>query len=511
MHKGTVQLKIKIVYYLQYIGFILLLTGLAFLFITFISSSSANHVVLGRYSLPLGFVILLLGALLLCGCLFAIFKPGRVISTVRRVFAIIGRVPGLLELTVAFGWIPLVFIYAAGRNLTPLAGELNFINGLWLLYAGWVFLSVAAPSGKRRKALLERLLLLGISSILCLVLLEVALRVISPGSVFTTEIELIPNLNLRIDVDLPGMSTIANHTTNKWGLRGEEPPNDWDEWFTIVTIGGSTTHCYYIDDRRTWSYLLQENLRNVNQQSWVGNGGLSGHTTRAHIIFMQEIVPVISPDLVVLLIGINDTHFSTRQGVATSGIEDETTTLRYKIFAASRLYQILYRWIQISFGDVHMLTENLTSYEPEPLDGPDIELPDDIREFCISMDEYNSNIRTIIRLARESDVQVVFMTQPMLWEDTEYWRGIQQSYYWTTSDKTRLSAASLSRILDAFNQELLVVCREEGVPCLDLALLVPHTLECFYDGVHFTEAGSVTVAELLAEFLLDEGLIEMLP
>lgn len=452
--------------------------------------------------------VLTLGILLAGGCFFAIFKPETIMSALTVIFAFAGRVPGLLELTVVFGWIPVVFLLVTGRALIPLAGELNFIKGLGLLYAGWVFLAVVVPSRERRKILLERLLMLGISSVIGLVAIELTLRAVSPGSVFTTEIELIPHLRLKIDVDLPGMSPVATHTTNRWGLRGEDPPSDWDDWFTIVTIGGSTTHCYYIDDSKTWSHLLQEKLRNVNEFIWVGNGGLSGHSTRAHISFMRDIIPAISPDMVILLIGNNDVCYSTRESRATADIQDEKTTFRYKIFASSRLLQILHRWIRINFGEVHALTENLPAYQPEPLHGLEMELPDDIRELCTSLDEYNSNIRTIIRLARESGVQVVFMTQPSLWEDTEYWRGIQETYYWTVSDDSRLSAATARRFLDVFDQELLSICIEEEVPCLDLASLIPHSFNSFYDGVHFNEDGSARVAEFLSEFLLEEGLVQ---
>jgi lysophospholipase L1-like esterase len=126
-----------------------------------------------------------------------------------------------------------------------------------------------------------------------------------------------------------------------------------------------------------------------------------------------------------------------------------------------------------------------------------------------TLDEYAENIRTIIRLGREQGVQVVFMTQPSLWDDTPYWRGIRESYYWTESDSTMISAATTWRLLEVFNHELISICRREGVPCLDLASLVPHSSRYFYDGMHFNEAGAALVAELLADFLVEQGLIRV--
>ena len=51
------------------------------------------------------------------------------------------------------------------------------------------------------------------------------------------------------------------------------------------------------------------------------------------------------------------------------------------------------------------------------------------------------------------------------------------------------SCATMARMLDRFNDELMAICRVEGVPCYDLADAVGHNPEWFVDDVHFTEAG----------------------
>jgi lysophospholipase L1-like esterase len=307
------------------------------------------------------------------------------------------------------------------------------------------------------------------------------------------------------------MSPVITHTTNSMGFRAEEPPVDWDRWLTIVTIGGSTTHDYYIDDLKTWSHLLQENLREVRPDTWVGNAGFSGHSTRAHILFMQEVIPAVLPDIVVLLVGANDMIYSTRVDPSGAGIRNERPSLEYKFIASSRLLQILSTWIRGSFGNEYMLTENLPPYIPIPLDGPEMELPENLRDLCTSLNEYSDNIREIIRLGRASGVQIIFMTQPSLWEDSDYWRGIQESYYWGPGENSRLSAATAWRILEIFNSELISICSSEGIPCMDLASMVPHSPEYFYDGMHFNEAGARLVSDLLADFMIEQDLIQNLP
>ncbi len=306
------------------------------------------------------------------------------------------------------------------------------------------------------------------------------------------------------------MSPIISHTTNSMGFRGEEPPEDWETWFTIVTIGGSTTHCFCVDDQRTWSHLLQENLRMNESETWVGNAGFSGHSTRAHIVLRKEVIPNVKPDMVVLLVGTNDVVYSTKLDPDGVGIGTEKPSLGHRLIYSSRLLQLLNIWIKGSFGEMHLLTEEVPPYIRIPLDGPEMEVPDDIRDLCTSLDEYHSNIMEIIRLGRISEVQVVFMTQPSLWEDSDYWHGIQESYYWDVSEDSKLSAATVWRILDVFNSELISICASEGIPCLDLASQVPHSPEYFYDGMHLNEAGSIIVADLLSKFITDQHLMENL-
>lgn len=493
------------------VGFIILLTGVALFVSVLAESDSSNPVILGRFSLPLTTVMLFFTLAFLFGVYSIVFRTSRTMSILVTVVSFLSKIPAFLELSILFGWAPLLFLLLAGKGLFPLAGETRFLFSLLCTYIAFSMISVTLISRARRKLLLERFLMLGISTFIGLLAVELLIRILSPPSVFSTSIQFIPHQNLSINVGLPGMSPTITHTTNSMGFRGEEPPADWDDWVTIVTIGGSTTHCYYIDDLKTWPHLLQENLRGSQSETWVGNAGFCGHSTKAHIVLMEEVIPNVLPDIVVLLIGTNDVVYSTRVELEGEGIGTEKPTLGYKLITSSRLLQLLNTWIRGSFGEVHMLSENLPPYIHIPMDGPEMELPDDVRELCTSLYEYHNNIIEIIRLGRESGIELVFMTQPSLWEDSDYWRGIQESYYWDASENHRLSAATVWRMLDIFNSELRSICHSEGIPCLDLASMVPHSPEFFYDGMHLNEAGASLVSDLLSDFIIEQNLLENFP
>src|SRR6185369_11074013 len=114
----------------------------------------------------------------------------------------------------------------------------------------------------QRKAWVQKAALLLASTVFSLGLLELALRIVSPPSLFSPLVPLRPRNRLEIHTaGLKGVSPTGLNTTNRWGLRGDEPPADWQNHYTIITIGGSTTQCFFLDDHRTWPYLLQTRLR----------------------------------------------------------------------------------------------------------------------------------------------------------------------------------------------------------------------------------------------------------
>ena len=76
------------------------------------------------------------------------------------------------------------------------------------------------------------------SSIVSFVLLESLVRLISPPNMFSPYLPLRPHNKMELYVNLSGVSSTALNTTNQWGLRGDEPPEHWNDFFTIVVIGG---------------------------------------------------------------------------------------------------------------------------------------------------------------------------------------------------------------------------------------------------------------------------------
>lgn len=336
------------------------------------------------------------------------------------------------------------------------------------------------------------------SCVVAVGLLEMLVRFLAPPSPLTSSLPLRPYIKKEIRVNIPGVSSVGTHSTNRWGMRGDEPPAAWNEYETIITLGGSTTQCFFLDDRKTWPYLLQEKLKEQNLKVWVGNAGFIGQSTRAHLIFIKEVVPKIKPTAVILLTGINDL------GLSISKDRPLYDKPYWKFFFfKSRLIQILFVWKSVLFNQVIVVKEEGNGpYQPLPLTGETVKLPEDLRAAVPLLEEYRKNLSEIIRLGRRQNVRIILLTQPMLWEDNDYWRNIQGRFYWIKKTKGVLSAADHWRLLDLYNQELLDVCQEEEVECFDLASVIPRSSLYFYDSAHFTEKGAELVAEEVAEFML---------
>ncbi|MCK4305706.1 MAG: SGNH/GDSL hydrolase family protein [Candidatus Eisenbacteria sp.] len=348
--------------------------------------------------------------------------------------------------------------------------------------------------------------LLLISTAVSLVILEVIIRVISPMPVFGPYFDLRPYKKLKLYPDLRGLSCPAWHTANRWGMRGDDPPANWDKCYTIIAVGGSTTQCFYLDDQKTWPHLLQEHLRDIEPNVWVGNAGLDGHSSLGHRLMMKKVVQRLRPDAVVLLVGANDLWSAASGNRYDNRFIERISnrSLPIRLYEHSRLLQILYLWKRIVFDDVTVVRRmGHGNYIPQELDAAVNEVPGDMEHKAFA--EYQRNIRSIISIARECDTRLVFLTQPTLFEDNEYWAGISDRQYWIRKRKHQISAAATARLLSRINQALMRICNEEQVECFDLAARVPHSFEYFYDAFHFTEKGASLVASEIAAHFSQHG------
>jgi lysophospholipase L1-like esterase len=314
--------------------------------------------------------------------------------------------------------------------------------------------------------------------LLSLILLETALRLITPKSVFHPVFELIPHQKNTILVDLPGVADTVFASTNEWGLRGDPIPHNWGSLTSILAIGGSTTHCMYLSDDKTWPYQLQKYLRQDDQSVIVQNGGRDGHTSYAHLVMMEEVIPVIKPKFVIILVGTNDLNVAVRRGYQRVDNPLKKSRLIFQLYSYSRTVQLAFKWYQIAVNKVPIVDKieyaYKVHYQPIPMD--DNKPEQDFLSRAESLtDEFQDHIIEIIKIAKTSGIKLLFMTQPTLYDDTEYWKGIRAQWFFPEEHPIVFSAATEWKLLDIFNQKLINICESEDIACFDLASAIPHS------------------------------------
>ncbi|PIE52981.1 hypothetical protein CSA37_03460 [Candidatus Fermentibacteria bacterium] len=460
-----------------------------------LTSCSVNETVLGRWSVLLAVMtvafILLAGVFIVTAAGFrGAYRP--LSGYLRRLPDITGPLLSVILLAVAFSFWFL--------EVSPLFSRMSFFSGVFLVSLVPGFMCIFSRTGSELSSVITGGLVMLISLILAVAVFEVLLRQIMPEHIFNPRFGLRPCARYELEVDLPGITPGGVLSTNIWGFRGEDPPENWNEMLTIVTVGGSTTANYYLDDSRTWSHVMQQELRKTFSDTWVGNAGIPRHSTDTHLLLIREVMPEINPDVIVFLVGVNDMAPFLRPDGGENRLPDSGP--REWLFRNSSVVQMLYRAKKVYLDGVPVVS---TAVDPEfrevPMTEPEERLPDDLHDLLEDPGFYRERIRRLIRECRSQGIEPVFFTQPLLYENTEYWQGIEECARFFSGTSQPLSAASFSLMLETLNDDLVQVCTEEHAAVFDLASEIPHSRDMFYDAMHMTEQGAALVGRTAAGYL----------
>ena len=103
---------------------------------------------------------------------------------------------------------------------------------------------------------------------------------------------------------LPGLDSVTQFTTNNNGFRGNQLKDKKAGAFRIFLMGGSTTECMFMDDKKAPHTLMQNQLSDFQVE--VFNTAKAGEMTVEHLSMLVHRVTHLQPDLIVLFCGIND-------------------------------------------------------------------------------------------------------------------------------------------------------------------------------------------------------------
>lgn len=333
--------------------------------------------------------------------------------------------------------------------------------------------------------------------------------------------------NIAVTNQLPaglirGVREKFRYSINRQGMRGDDYPEN-SSTYRILTMGGSTTICSFLDDSKAWPALVQKKLpRTADDRAvWVGNIGKSGLTTRSHVLQMAYLTPQYPADAILVLTGINDLvmriwndesydpHFL--DNVANKRV------LMFKTFTI--LPDSLYPFYK-RFG-LWKLARRAKSYSRNYVSGESLlaeikrsrdllrygRAIDTLPDLANALEEYAGNLAQIIQAARQQNLRLIMMTQPVWWnprltaEERASLLPLGSIGYSAPSIKyDYYSVEILAECMRLYNDKLVSTCRQFGVECIDLASRVPQTTQVFYDDCHFTEFGAELVADIVVDY-----------
>lgn len=461
----------------------------------FASSRSSQGTVLGIWSpaLALAMLIVSIWALLSLLTALGVFRLNMIF---KRIFGSFPELAGPVMLFVFPGAVFLLWFLSGAQ----IFAKPDFTLSSMLLSAVPGLLVIVSRSGKQLRSILQGTAVMAVSLAIVLIAGELTLRAVMPEQIFNPRFGLRPYSRTELQVDLPGVNPGGTLSTNMWGFRGEDPPENWDDWLTILTLGGSTTANYYLDDSLTWSNVVQRELRRTYPRVWVGNAGIPRHSSDTHLLFLREVVSQIHPDVVVFLVGVNDMGPFLRPGSHVERLPD--TGPRQWLFAHSSILQLVYKAKKVYVDRAPVVNSAVDPYfTEEPMTEEEIPLPEDLHELLADPDFYRTRIGFLIDECERQGIVPVFLTQPLLYEDSPHWRSVRENSVFFQGSDRPISAAAFSLMLQTLNGDLIEVCRSRGVAVYDLASDIPHDREYFYDAMHMTEAGADLVGRMVAGFL----------
>lgn len=336
---------------------------------------------------------------------------------------------------------------------------------------------------------------------------EVILRIYNPFPTGIKGNKIVLRINMQYELqnnEIPVLEKKIIHSKNSLGFRGPEKPLEWNKYFTIFTVGGSTTECRYLSDGRTWSDNLYKKLSDSVSRIWLNNAGFGGHSSFGHLVLLQDYIIKLRPNMVIMLVGINDVardDLSLSDKFSMKGTYGSIASFFTK---NSELANLLANIVRVKRAKSNHLVDTYVDLHKSKFDT--LTVPEEVIQRKIKMHEkdwlpdYKKRLDSIVKISRINGIDPVLVTQPALCGE-----GIDSL---TSADLEKhrvydnVNGLEWWKIMEKYNDVTRRVALENSVFLIDLARTMPKSSLYFYDLVHFTNEGALKVSEIIYSELL---------
>jgi hypothetical protein len=240
----------------------------------------------------------------------------------------------------------------------------------------------------------------------------------------------------------------------------------------IAFLGGSTTECRFNDEAARFPYragrlIEQRTGKRVNSY----NNGINSITSMNSLnIFVNKVLP-LQPHYAVLMHNINDMNLLMYEGTYWND-----HPLRSLVVDPNNP----------RFSDPRYQSDEWADARGKPI----------AIDSARILNYFGSSLRSFVAIAKAWKVQPVLMTQANRFTETPDTKILGQAI--TEWKKNGLTYAQVKNLYDAMNECIRQTAAAEKVPLIDLAAQIPQTREYLHDLVHFTDKGSILVADIIS-------------
>ena len=318
-----------------------------------------------------------------------------------------------------------------------------------------------------------------------------------------------PNYSKKVRVVgdvMPGFEGVNTISTDHLGFRHSNDVNyDNPDSFRVFTIGGSTTEEIYVDDKETWSALLQNHLYDTGlKHVEVINTGVSGIRAEHHFE-TQSYVSKMYPDLLIFLVGANDWNWQIKtklgphkiipRGIDYGWFPKLHSSLLF--LAARNLKNFILTRSSFNNDELKVKNDQGDYYR---LQNDSLNRSIKVSMIFETVDElYKKFMSMIVEDCKKGSYKCMLITQP-----NAYQKNISpelKKRLWMTppNEDYTLDLNSLINISTLYNDWLIEFGKSEGISVCNLSKEIQPSTKYFYDDVHFNEQGSAKVAAVVAE------------
>ena len=359
------------------------------------------------------------------------------------------------------------------------------------------------------KNFLKSILAIFIGLIIAFIITEITLRIWQPIEFRVKGNKILLPINKKYQIDNDKINKLDKkiiHSKNRLGFRGEDPPIHFENYLTILTVGGSTTECYYLSDNNTWTDILGNIIKKDFNKLWINNAGLDGCSTFGHIVLLEDYVVKLKPKIIIFLLGINDVGYGDYNSYDDKIISDRRHLFPYvssikKILNKSETccfaINLWRNWQGHKMGVGHKNLDLTKVNNIEVADNEILKLIQLHTEKYIG--GYHDRLLKIIKICKDNSIIPVFITSPGL-----YGQGIDDitgKNLETMQYGDNLNGKAAWKLLEFYNDTLRQVSSSHGILLIDLAREMPKSYKYYYDVHHYTNEGSQKVAEIIYQKL----------